>query len=104
MIVAVQTAPAQARARPTSSSPLDVLLVVLALGFAMLGLRPLQDPDIWWHLRTGELIVHHGFTTRDPWSFASTNPWILHEWGSQALLYLSYTWAGYRGVIVLHTL
>jgi hypothetical protein len=66
--------------------PLDVLLGVMCVGFGVLGLRPLSDPDVWWHLRTGELIVHDGFTNTDPWSPASTQPWILHEWGSEVLM------------------
>jgi len=86
------------------SSPLDALLVVVALGFAALGLRPIIDPDAWWHLRTGELIVHSGFTSSDPWSFASTEPWLLHEWGSEVLMYLSYAAGGYHGVMALHAL
>jgi hypothetical protein len=85
------------------SAPVDSLLVLLALGFGILGLRPLSDPDVWWHLRTGELIVSSGFTRTDPWSTASTNTWLLHEWGSEVAMYLSYVAGGYRGVIVLHS-
>ena len=85
-------------------SPVDVLLVALGLGFAAFGLRPLSDPDVWWHLRTGELIVHDGFTRSDPWSHASSHPWLLHEWGSEVLMYLASAGWGYHGVIALHTL
>jgi hypothetical protein len=53
-------------------------------------------------LRTGELIVHDGFTNTDPWSPASTQPWILHEWGSEVLMYLAQEVGGYRGVLALH--
>ena len=96
----------RALARPVArrTSPIDVALVGLALGFAALGLRPLRDPDVWWHLRTGELILESGFTKTDPWSHASSNPWLLHEWASQVLMYVSYLAGGYRGVIVLHSL
>lgn len=90
--------------RAVRSSPFDVLIVVLVLGFGFLGLRPLRDPDVWWHLRTGELVVDSGFTTTDPWSYASTKPWVLHEWGTEVLMYLSYAAGGYRGVIALHAL
>lgn len=84
-------------------APVDALLVLLALGFGVLGLRPLSDPDVWWHLRTGELIASSGFTRTDPWSDASTKTWLLHEWGSEVVMYLSYVVGGYRGVIVLHS-
>lgn len=102
MAVAVQEAQARTRSGISRVSPVDVILVVLALGFAALGLRPLRDPDVWWHLRTGELVVESGFTTTDPWSHASTNPWLLHEWASEVVMYAAYWIGGYRGVIVLH--
>lgn len=85
------------------SSPLDLILVVLVLAFAALGLRPLADPDLWWHLRAGELIVNSGFTTSDPWSHASSNPWLLHQWVSEVVMYASYAIGGYHGVILLHS-
>lgn len=81
----------------TSLGTLVEIAVVAA--FATLGLRPLGDPDLGWHLRTGELVIHHGFTTTDPWSFASSQPWVLHEWGGEVLMYASYALAGYPGVI-----
>jgi hypothetical protein len=84
--------------------PADLLLVVICVAFGLIGLRPLSDPDVWWHLRTGDYVVHHGFTSTDPWSPASTEPWRLHEWGSQVLMYLSYGLGGYRGVVALHAL
>jgi hypothetical protein len=76
----------------------------MCVAFGVLGLRPLSDPDVWWHLRTGELIAHHGFTDTDPWSAASTNPWVLHEWGTELLMYLSQAIGGYRGLIALHAI
>ena len=90
VLTAENTVTAGEEVRKPPASPLDVILLVLALGFGALGLQPLGDPDVWWHLRTGQLVLHSGFTTTDPWSFASTNPWLLHEWGSQALMYGSY--------------
>lgn len=89
---------------PTTASPMDVLLIALMCGYGLLGLRPLKDPDVWWHLRTGELVISSGFTTVDPWSPFSSNPWLLHEWGTEVLMYWSYSLAGYRGVILLHAI
>jgi hypothetical protein len=73
--------------------------VCLVAAFVALDLRPLGDPDLGWHLRTGEYVVHHGFTSTDPWSFASSRPWVLHEWGGEVLMYLAYRADGYHGII-----
>ncbi len=94
--------PAAAERKAESASrPLEWGLVVLPLALAIAAVRPLGDPDVWWHLRTGELIVDQGLVDRDPWSFASRNTWLLHEWLSEVVMYLSYAIAGYDGVIAL---
>ena len=39
------------------------------------------DPDFWWHLRTGELIVTSGLPSTDPFSWtAGGTAWVMHEW------------------------
>lgn len=95
--------PAEPLAPPLGLAEVVPWLVVLA--FALEGLRPLADQDTWWHLRTGEWIVgHHRLPTVDAWSFASTRPWIPHEWLSEVLLFVSYRLGGYPGVLVLRAL
>ena len=93
---------------PTRSSgagrPLEVGLVMLAVTFVVALVRPLSDPDVWWHLRTGELIANQGFVDSDPWSFASTNTWLLHEWLSELAMYQFYAAAGNAGVVALISL
>jgi hypothetical protein len=79
-------------------------MLVVVMGFAATGIRPLADPDLGWHLRTGELILHSGFVRTDPWSFASSRPWVLHEWGGEVVMYLAYQAGGYHGLIVLRVL
>ena len=47
------------------------LLIVIALYAipAMLVMQPVQDLDIWWHLRTGQWIVEHrAVPVTDPFS------------------------------------
>jgi hypothetical protein len=78
-----------------------LLLAGVVLVFAAVGIRSLSDPDLGWHLRTGQLVLHHGFVHSDPWSFASSQPWVLHEWGGEVLMYLAYAAGGYHGVIAL---
>lgn len=79
------------------------------LAFAFLSvMRPISDPDFWWHLRTGEYILHHGFPDRDP--FAYTNPNIAEPrerviitgyWLAQVLSYGVYSAAGAMGIKLL---
>lgn len=41
-----------------------------------------SDPDLWWHLRSGEWIVqHHSVPYTDPFSsFAAGKPWAAYSW------------------------
>jgi len=46
------------------------------------------DPDLWWHIKTGQTILAtHQWPTTDPFSFtAHGQPWIAFEWGGDVLL------------------
>ncbi len=53
----------------------------------LLGWRPMQNTDIWWHLRTGQLIWERGQVPFSDW-FLFTDmgqPWIDLHWGFQLL-------------------
>ncbi|HEY1800008.1 MAG TPA: hypothetical protein VGG46_03650 [Terriglobales bacterium] len=79
------------------------IIFILALGLFAMAARTVTDPDVWWHLRTGQLILqtHHIFHT-DPYSFTRAgHAWINHEWFSQVLMFSIYRWLGYAGLIVL---
>jgi hypothetical protein len=76
-------------------------VVVLALGLFAMAARGMLDPDIWWHLRTGQLILqnHHLFHA-DPYSFTrSGQPWINHEWLFDVLVFALYRLAGAGALI-----
>src|SRR5687767_374756 len=63
--------------------------------------RPLDDGDFWWHLKTGEYIVHQGAIPKSDF-FSFTNygkPWVAHEWLSEVVFYLGYSWFGYGSLI-----
>jgi len=79
-----------------------LFVVILALGLFTMAARSVTDPDVWWHLRTGQLIVqtHKVFHT-DPYSFTRFGqPWVDHEWLSQVLIFGLYRLAGWGGLIV----
>ena len=51
------------------------------------------DPDLWWHIKTGELILStHKWATTDPYSYTSYGaPWMSCEWLGDVLLAQRYT-------------
>ncbi len=73
-------------------------LFVLLLAIAV---RPTIDPDMWWHLRTGEAILDGGIPRRDIFSFTyPTNVWVTHEWLSQVFMWGVYRLAGLNALMV----
>jgi hypothetical protein len=67
-----------------------------------MAVRETLDPDMWWHLRTGQLILDAGIPRQDPFSFTvPTNQWITHEWLSEVFMWLSYRIAGLIGLMLL---
>ena len=58
---------------------------VLLLGLLGMTARNALDPDLWWHLRTGQLIVETGHVPHsDPFSFTRAgHAWVSHEWLSE---------------------
>jgi hypothetical protein len=79
------------------------LLYVFFLSF---GLLHFTDPDYWWHLRTGQLIVETGSVPHhDPFSFtAAGSRWIAHEWLSDVIIYGVERVLGYAGSALLFSL
>src|SRR5216684_7410571 len=79
-----------------------VFVVVLALGLFAMATRGMADPDVWWHLRTGQLILqNHALFHTDPYSFTRFGQsWINHEWLSEVLLFGLYRVAGFGGLTV----
>jgi len=79
----------------------NVFVVILVVGLFVLAARNVTDPDVWWHLRTGQLIIeNHGLFHADPYSFTRAGqPWVDHEWLSQILIFSLYRVAGWAGLI-----
>src|SRR5206468_12000511 len=74
----------------------ETLVGVLAFCAFAMAARGMRDPDIWWHLRTGQLIVHtHPLFHADPYSFTrSGQPWVNHEGLFDVLAFALYRVAG----------
>lgn len=64
--------------------------------------QPVLDPDIWWHLRTGQWIVEHGNVPQtDPFSsYAKDQPWIAYSWLFEVIVYRLDTALGLPGVVL----
>jgi hypothetical protein len=61
------------------------------------------DPDTWWHMKYGDMILKTGlWPTVDTWSFTVHGmPRVAYEWGGEVLTALAYRMGGLRGMDVL---
>ena len=73
-----------------------------ALAF-LLGCYELFDPDIWWHLKSGQWILdHRRIPFLDIFTYSSSNRvWVDLHWGFQVALALAYGLAGVAGMILM---
>jgi hypothetical protein len=80
-----------------------VLVAALAVLAFLLGCYELFDPDIWWHVKSGQWILEHGRVPRvDVFAFSSSDRvWIDLHWGFQVILALAYALGGVAGMILL---
>ena len=76
--------------------------LVLLLGLFGMTARPATDPDLWWHLRTGQWIVETGHVPHsDPFSFTRAgHAWVSHEWLSEVVFYELWKHGGAAALIV----
>ena len=81
----------------------NVFLTILFLGLLGMAARNVTDPDVWWHLKTGQYIAEHmSVPHTDPFSYTRAGrPWIAHEWLTELLLYQIQRVAGWGGLIVI---
>ena len=58
------------------------------------------DPDLWWHIKTGQTILAtHHWPTTDPYSFTVHGaPWMAYEWGGEVLIGWASRIGGVRGL------
>ncbi len=61
-----------------------------------------DDPDLWWHLKYGQIIwTTHHIPTTDTLSWTTHHhATIPHEWLAQTLIYAAYRLAGYSGLML----
>lgn len=80
-----------------------VMIAGLLTTLAVVTMRErFDDPDMWWHLKLGEMTwtTHHAPVT-DLFSYTTNHhSYIPHEWLSQLTLYAAYHLGGYRGMML----
>jgi hypothetical protein len=78
-------------------------LAVVFLGIVVISARDVTDPDVWWHLKTGQLIAQtRAIPHVDSFSFTRAgSPWIAHEWLTELLIYGVYQVGGWGALIVV---
>src|SRR3989442_15091432 len=87
--------PALAGLLPRFTSALLLRGLLFVAIFSLAAVPPL-DPDLWWHLANGRLIltttsIPHG----DVYSFsAAGQPWVMHEWLADLGMYGFYRLGG----------
>ena len=75
---------------------------ILLFGLLAMTARNAVDPDLWWHLRTGQWIAENGHIPHsDHFSFTRAGqPWISHEWLSELVFYELWKNSGAAALIV----
>ena len=81
---------------PTGLAALLTVLAVLTVRGRF------DDPDMWWHLKMGQIIcTTHSIPAIDLFSYTTNHSAsIPHEWLSQVLIYGAYRWSGYSGLML----
>ncbi len=95
--------------RPVPSPDARPAIVASLLALVVAGLLavfPDPDPDIWWHLKTGEVIVTQQTIPRtDPFTYtAEGRPWVTHEWLTEVILYSVHRAGGVNLLLALKAL
>jgi hypothetical protein len=78
-------------------------LIAAALLALPLCLDATSDPDLWWHLRTGQWIADHmAIPHTELFSYtAAGTPWVAHEWLSELIFWVVYHGLGLTVLAVL---
>ena len=93
----------------THSEPADriarsVVLLILFSVPALMCLRAgvMSDPDVWWHLRTGEWILQHrAFPQTDPFSiYGMGKPWQAYSWLFELVILKLFRQWGLVGIVL----
>ena len=79
--------------------PLAFFLMIFALAVRQ---SAFIDPDLWWHLQTGQdIVASRAIPQTDIYSFTKAgSEWVTHEWLSEVVIYAIYRASGWAGLLV----
>ncbi len=82
------------------------MATALVVGAAVFALAPPADPDVWWHVRTGDwILANHQLPKTDMWSLGGQGrEWVAHAWLSEVVLSLFRKAFGLRGLSLFRSL
>jgi hypothetical protein len=80
-----------------------LLWVLVYLIPAFQAMLPVEDPDLWWHLRTAQWIVaHRQVPMVDPFStYGTGKPWVAYSWLFELIVYGLHQAFGLVGIVAL---
>jgi hypothetical protein len=78
------------------------MLVLVYTSLGVIVMRPIVDPDVFWHIRTGQWIVEHrAVPWLDPFtSYGVGRPWIAYNWLFEIVLYGLHRVMGFFGPLL----
>lgn len=78
---------------------------LFAIALLVIAVRHTTDPDLWWHLRTGEYILANGIPRTDVFSFTvPDHRWVTHEWLTQVFMWLVFQAGGLTALMLVFAL
>jgi hypothetical protein len=90
----------------TYEEPFRRSLIFIALyslpAFLVASLSTVSDPDVWWHLRTGQWIVQQRWVPYSDWfsSYGMGKPWAAYSWLFEIVIYELFIHFGLIGLLV----
>ena len=79
------------------------MLASTLVALAVLTVRSrFNDPDLWWHLRTGQIIWNRRAIPQTDLLSCTTgqHAWVPHEWLAQLSMYVAFRAGGYSGLML----
>src|ERR1051326_1220533 len=79
--------------------PLAFFLMIFALAVRQ---SAFIDPDLWWHLQTGQdIVASRAIPQTDIYSCTKAgSEWVTHEWLSEVVIYAIFRASGWAGLLV----
>lgn len=77
-----------------------ILFFIFIATVIIIPLKQLSDPDMFWHIQTGEFIIKNLFIPKSDvftyFGIENNLYWTAHEWLSDVIFYLIYSIGGYK--------